>query len=618
MRKRGVGAGWKCSTPISTTQRCVKNTPFTKLPQNLQIMQNFDDAMIRAHIRSYLVSKGDEAVAHLTEPIRALVKQEGGIFSNGTFMVFDKTAHRYVAITWPKRQDELSDLVRHTKEPLTNGGQESTALIELLQRVADRMHKIGEKELASITKASKLSKMVIGSGKEAEEIPRNFCILLDDNGNKLRYNPHILTTNITRIHPKCVLHQWFLAIALRPGLGDSVVFDELNSTVRSKSHVVDFSTGDLKIRPLKEKDRMLLDAGHDLEMPALALDDDDGFSGEVGREVQEVRDMMEAWMGENTDFFLVCIAERLFCFVRKEAHVFETPSDRGKTALLDVLLMGLGSYARRLPNEAVTGANKRTAPIHEATLSRSGVRFILHDEVDTIDWLYLKSQSNAAEAMEWGIGMTATLTSAHKATRIITRNAGDAKTVAAPEDCRRKVVLWTGDTLKKPPANQELYERIKGKDPVLARAFFLLVVDTYRRLNRQRPDMPVELIAGADLVPAPPSEGQTNSISEMEQGMQAITIGTRREFHRLFRASTKEEGGTKAEDVKAAICSTEGMPAMLAKLSLESFTQDVLRVGTSMPNDPEVVPQVEKKDWVGSMGDIKRARLSSVMMCVRR
>ena len=70
--------------------------------------------------------------------------------------------------------------------------------------------------------------------------------------------------------------------------------------------------------------------------------------------------------------------------------------------------------------------------------------------------------------------------------------------------------------------------------------------------------------------------------------------------------------------MKSAICATKGIPSMLAKLSLESFTQDVLCAGTSVPGDPEVVPGVLTKGHTGSVGDAKRARVSSVMMCLPR
>ena len=44
--------------------------------------------------------------------------------------------------------------------------------------------------------------------------------------------------------------------------------------------------------------------------------------------------------------------------------MFEAVSDRGKTALLTLLLSGLGSYARRMPNSAVSGSHlTRNAPL---------------------------------------------------------------------------------------------------------------------------------------------------------------------------------------------------------------------------------------------------------------
>ena len=575
------------------------------------------DSTISSSIRSYLISKPSEAEAHLKAPIRALVKAEGGIFSDGTFLVYDKETTRHVALTWPKKESELSDLVPQTTEPPECGGQGSRALVDLLKRVAKRLHVAAHREFEAITKASTLNKITFRIGDEIEEVGERRCSFVDDDGAH-GFTPHTLGSNLDHLNPSCASQQWFQAIALRPGLGDSVAFDELNSMVRSGNHVVDFSSGKLEIRPLRETDRMLLDAGHDLSAD-LDGSTGSGFTTLADTRVATARQMMAHWMGEHTDFFLASVAERLFCSVRKEAHVFETPSDRGKTALLDVLLMGFGTYARRLPNDAVSGANKRMAPLHEATLSRSGVRFLLHDEVDTVDWNYLKSQSNGASGEEWGVGMTATLTTAHKATRILTRNATTTMSVTAPADCRRKIVLWTGDTLHAPPPNQALYECIKAKDPVLARSFFLLVVDTFRRLDRKRPVMPHALIAGTDLVPVASTDAESaRQANEIEQALHTLTIGMRLNFHRLYRRSTVEEGGTKADEVKATLCALDGMPTLLSKLSLDSFTQDVLRAGSAVPGDADPIPPVLSKGNVGVAGDGKRSRVSSVMLCLPR
>ena len=606
-------------TPLTRPQKIGRTTMGEPIDSNSIELDSVEETMIRGSLRAFLVCKPSAADAHLRAPIRTLVRKAGGLFSDGTFLAFDRKTNRHIAVTWPKKEADLSDLVAQTAEPIENGGQGSTALIDLLRRVARRLYALAVEERDRIMAASTVVKMEFGDEKEGmESIGERYGVYTDINGDKLEFTPHSLRENVAHVQPSCIVQSWFQAMAMRPGLGDSATFDELNNTIRCRNHVVDFSSGKLKIRALKDTDRMLLDAGHELK--DVTPSPTGGFTGDVEEQVEEARAMMVAWMGANADFFLVSIAERLFSTVRKEAHVFETPSDRGKTALLDVLVMGLGTYARRLPNDALSGSNKRTAPIHEATLSRQGVRFILHDEADTVDWNYLKTQSNAAAAEEWGVGMTATLSAAHKATRVVTRNATREidKVLAAPADCRRKVVLWTGDTLLKPPTNEELHTRIVNKDPTLARAFFLLLVETFGKHERKRPSMPDALVAGIDLVPVAAVDGGGEPFGAMDTMMTALTLTSRRAFHELYRPSTTAEGGTKADDVHRAICARGTLPPMISKLSLDGFTTDVLCAGQSVPGDPNHVPVVQTKSFTGASGDPKRARVNNVMMCLPR
>ena len=584
-------------------------------------LDHMEETSIRASIRDFLVCKPQKADAHLCGPSRTLVRKAGGRFSDGTFLAVDAKTKRHIAVTWPKKEADLSDLVAQTTESVDNGGQGSTALVDLLKLVARHLYKLAMEERDTIQRASTITKLEFGNEMDGvEQIGERFGEFTNKDGDKIEYTPHALRENTAHVHPSCTVQPWFQVMALKPGLGDSTTFDELNNAVRCGRHVVDFSSGNLQIRDLAPTDRMLLDAGHDIT--DVRMSNEGRFGGPAFVEqVREAREMMETWMGENTEFFLMSIAERLFSCVRKEAHVFETPSDRGKTALIDVLRMGLGTYARRLPNDALSGSNKRMAPIHEATLSRQGVRFILHDEADTIDWNYLKSQSNGAAAEEWGVGMTATLSAAHKATRIVTRNATNGTAIAAPADCRRKIVLWTGDTLLKPTPNAGLYERIKAKDVGLARSFFLLLVSVFAQRMRVRPPMPTALVAGADIVPEvsqSSDDGNGGTDSAMEMVMTTLTLTSRRVFHELYRLSTTAEGGTRADDVQKAICAHGTLPPMIGKLPLESFTNDVLCVGGVVPGDATTVPVVQTKAFTGASGDPKRSRVNNVMMCLPR
>jgi hypothetical protein len=91
---------------------------------------------------------------------------------------------------------------------------------------------------------------------------------------------------------------------------------------------------------------------------------------ELRTDMEEADKMWEEWFPDEKvrDFLMYTVAERMLLQVRKECFVFETPSDRGKSALLMCLLMLAGSYTRLLPKAGLDGSNKRTARVHELTL----------------------------------------------------------------------------------------------------------------------------------------------------------------------------------------------------------------------------------------------------------
>lgn len=602
------------SSPFPTPDAAMATSPVVSSPLlSTEPVTTSSMAAVGTALCAYLLCKPCDADAHLRAPIRMLVSEEGGIFSNGSILAFDKQFQRYTAIAWPKAIGDLTALVAQTAEPIERGGQASRVMLDLLCNVAIRLYTIAETGSKTIRDNSSLVKMTIGLGDEAEEVGDRYCVYTDPSGTQWTYTPHSLRVNLARLQPTCMHQAWFQTIALKPEIGDSLVFDELDGTIRCGAHIiVCMPTSDgrytLHMRAFESGDRMLLDAGHDL----VGVDLD--YLGTLP-EVVEARAMMEGWMGERTDFWLVSLAERLLLIVRKEAYVFETPSDRGKSTLLAVLEMAMGTYARRMPNAAVSGANKRMAPVAETTLSRAGVRFMLHDEVDVVDWLYLKEQSNATQSEEWDIGMASHMTATHKATRILTRNATKpiAKVIAAPRDCRRKIVLWTGATLHAPAADPERYARIQAKDPTLARGVFLCALEAFQRLGGKRPVMPDELFAGDDLVPA--AVTAASEMGELDKAMATLTLATRRTFHELYRTSTMEEGGTPTAEVQKVVCAQPNMLPMLAKLSLESFTTDLLQAGRSVIGDPEHVPTI-RRGYIGATGEAKRQRVNSVMLCL--
>jgi len=575
-----------------------------------------------AAIRDYLISKRADADADLSGSIRALVAEGGGLFSNGSMMVYDTIAKRFVVIAWPKSTCDLLALVKQTAEPVMQGGQGSGALIDMLNNVAIRLYTIATRESETIKANTSMVKMIVGRGEETDEVGSATCVYTDPSGVETAYTPATLKVNLSGLTPSCVRKSWFQSIALRPEIGDSMTFDQLNGTIRCGTNTI-VCTPDadadadgaytLHMRPFESDDHLLLDAGHEvtgIDLTSLAK----------LPEVVDVRDMMEDWVGELVDFLFVSLAERLFlCQPRKEAHIFEVCSDRGKSTMIDVIEMAMGSYARRLPNAAVSGDNMRTVRVAEATLSRAGVRFMLHDEVDKVDWLYLKEQSNGTQSEEYDVGMANRITANHKAMRIITRNATrpDLKATAAPRDCRHKIVLWSGTTLHKPTANAERYDRIKNRDPVTARGVFLAVLEAFQRLGGKRPIMPSELLAGSDLAPTP-TTAETDDVARAEA---IASLAARRVYHRLYRPSTMAEGGTASKDIQDAICTAFG-PSMFSNIPLLVFNSRILQAGRAVPGDADQVPMVHAKSYIGPQEDDtsgqKRLRTGNVIMCLPR
>lgn len=187
-------------------------------------MQNIapeTETMIHKSIRSYLMTDPSEADEHLKAPIRALVKHEGGVFSNGTFIVFDKETTQNVTVAWSENGYELSELVSHTVEPHKTGGQGSTAIVDLLRRVAIRLNTIAKEEFESITKASKVLYTTTGYEEDDGEVTTTWCGLSDANGLTQQYTSRAIIENKCRLQPYCIKEHWFLTIALRPSLGSA-------------------------------------------------------------------------------------------------------------------------------------------------------------------------------------------------------------------------------------------------------------------------------------------------------------------------------------------------------------------------------------------------------------
>jgi len=565
-------------------------------------------AEIESHLDLYILARPCEADVHLRPVIRRLLHGAGVKFSVNSAHFPDGAT--WTTIVWPTKTNDLADLVEATTIAEANGGRASAVVRATLDAVADTLHSIVRERSEVIRSNCTKNRWEV----DGEGVGAVYLELTTEKGVKtcLPSNVH---HNIMHVQT-CSKLEWFLALALKPAPGDATLFDDLNGCIRSGTHAIEAvpipsSTTHFRLstRGLRADDAMLLDAGHDLS--GITLDASLGTNPEV----IDARALLGEWFSLQTDrldFFLCSMAERLLLRVRKEAHVIEVASDVGKTALLMLIDAACGTYARVVPNDSISGTNRRTARIHEATLSKAGIRFILHDEVNSVDWEFLKTQSNGAPLDEWAVGMSNTMHAANKATRVLTRNVTASGGVStASKDVRRKILHWNESSFGKPVRNPARHEKIKKKDPALARGVFLSMLEAFHRLKGERPDLDDGLRAGADLVESVPDA----DINDLTESLDALTMVVRSAYHELFRDVGPGDDGTSAEGVKAAIAARFGDAATLTQLPLEYFTNFVLRTGEAVDSSP-MIPKTERCYVTGADG--KRFRPAKAMRCQHR
>lgn len=559
-------------------------------------------AELKSSLNSFLRCRTKDGDGYLVPLVQALVKDEGGVHSNGAFLVSD--GKEWVSVpTATKCASALLTLVRNTAAPAESGGQGSEAVTELLRRVSTRLYAMAELEFKSITQNSTVGKLEVGEGEAVVEVGERHCLYHDPVlGKGVTFSPHALTTNLERLQPDCCTLAWFVYIALQPDLASEWTFDALDGSIRSGGSVVAVEHGDdgattLAFRKMTTEDRMLLDAGHDLSaIPDANAFFGDSESSEVRRATLEMREEMEEAEGMWASWFpdedvcnllLYTVAERMLLQVRKECFVLETPSDRGKSALLKCLEMLAGTYARLLPKAGLDGSNKRTARVHELTLSKAGLRMILHDEADRVDWEYLKAESNGAATSEFTLGMGETLEVAYKAMRVITKNAArhECTVLAAPIDVRRKIVHVTGDSMQPPAKDDDRYARIQARCPKLARGLFLSVMRVFH-VHPTRPPFPDVLRAGSDLAPSSANASQSDNSVKDQLSRQA-----RGAFSELYKVVGDKDTGTETCVVQKAVSERLEM-SFLSMLPMDAFMSNVLRAGCNdFDGDKVVVPE---------------------------
>jgi hypothetical protein len=569
-------------------------------PESIELSKD-----LKGRVNSFLRCRTSAGDGFLVPVIQTLVRAEGGVHSNGAFMALDGS--RWVSVPTNVRCDKAAlALVENTALSVEHGGQGSSVVQDLLRRVSERLYATAKAESEQIKKASRMVKMKISGGDgEEQDVGERHCLYHDDKlGEEVTYSAHALITNLERLQPDCCMLAWFVAIALQPDDSSNWTFDALDGTIRSGDSVVQVSYGEagatrLTLRAVCKDDRLLLDAGHDLSAIAdinaffadSASSDATSKTKELREDMEEADRLWEEWFPEEgvRAFLLYTIAERMLCEVRKECFVLETPSDRGKSALLLCLTALAGTYARLLPKAGLDGSNKRTARVTELTHSKLGVRMILHDEADRVDWEYLKAESNGATGSEFSLGMGETLEVAYKAMRVITKNAArlECTVLAAPIDVRRKIVHITGDSMDAPTTNPERYAKIKSGNKRLARGLFLSVMRVFHE-HDTRPTYPDVLRAGTDLI----GSGSNNATASDNCDAKAHLVrDARRVFSQLYSTVGKSDDGTETCVVQKTVSEKLEM-TFLSSLPMDLFMSNVLHAGcNNYAGDKIVVPE---------------------------
>ena len=546
--------------------------------------------------KRYLLTKREEALIYVRNTIVQMTVEEGGLCVNGLFCCRDGDS--WLRMPLPDRTSDLQyALARFQMENCAHSPHRrgTDALSALLDRVCARLISLVDSQFDHVTAHSVKRRMTVGTQEQQndDEVGSVLYEYRDGVGGRpVLYRYADMEANLLRMQG-CALQQWLLEIAMSTPTVHEVEFDALNGMCRSGHHVLtakELPDGGYTLGLARLcGEPMLLDAGHDLsdlpsDLPADTL--------AALPEVQRARALMEPWLGQHLEWFLLSICERLLLIVRKQAHVFETQSDRGKTTLLELLLMTLGSYAVRRPNDAIASENKRSVPLHELALSKAGVRFIVHDECDHVAWEALKEQANAASADMWAKGCAEEVKASCKATRILTRNSTKAssRAVSAPIDCRRKIVLWGNDCLLKPKDDPVVFKAIKNKDKTLARGVFLLMLEIFQRAKGQRcVEIPEMLLCGDDLRPSPPPMEQSTAsaaavgvpvaLLAAEESIRNWVVAT---FHSIFRPCRQNEAmPLSLTIVREAIQATAGAPAWLPSLNDTAFLRYFLIPGQS-------------------------------------
>jgi hypothetical protein len=186
-----------------------------KSESNTEVEEITNSAKFKQALSNFLRCRTKDGDDYLTSLIQSLVRAEGGIHSNGAFMV--SNAKEWVSVpTATNCTNTLLSLVNNTATPVESGGQGSDAVLKLLRAVSERLYSMAETEFEHIKRVSETGKLEIGDGETVTEVGERICYYMDPTlDKKLSFSPDALTANMERLQPDCCTLPWFVTIALQ-------------------------------------------------------------------------------------------------------------------------------------------------------------------------------------------------------------------------------------------------------------------------------------------------------------------------------------------------------------------------------------------------------------------
>ena len=541
----------------------------------------------RRELFDYLTRPFKEGSHALIPVIRVLVEKCGGKWSSGEGL--------YTYNKKTKNIEELKQGLPDYAKALVDLGRKHP-LSKLVRQIQAELHKLLQRMHSEIMKRAEEK----ADDKDAD--PKK--IITCEMFNSLReFTRQTLLKNLRLVQTASIPTPDFVKLLMRSSKTGNV-FDRLNGSIRSNKHVVSVDEDGIHVSPLSNGHEFARDAGHDLgliyahwsgsfmktleALSTIAEDEDHPDHEEIGKLWDDVETVFAMFTNRFKDKqyeeLLALLGMRLIVRADKLCVVFEGRADLGKTTLMQLILRSMGDYAvPDMAKDAISGQNKRKQPVREVELARDGVRFIGYDEVSDLSQNYLKHEANGAAAVVNEVGMGDIVTAEHKAMRLITKNETPSPIKAMAHDVKKKVVL-INESIIEPPLNDDddLYQRIKTKDPDLLRAVFIVILMV---TNKHVLDNGLGPMRMSDaMLASAPNEASVPKAQETNGFMLSLKTMVRQTLLALYETSNGE--WTPIRTVKSDIAIAMNLP-LVDKLKSEDFLKELLDIIGEHSDDPD-------------------------------